>query len=113
MRTKLMLVLAALMTLPMQTALAQSTDRPGYGHGFWGGHWGGWFPGPVMMLILFAVVAVVVIWIVRQSGGNANRRPGDHNGSPGKTPLDILKERFAKGEIDKDEFEERRKVLGD
>ena len=60
MRTKLMLVLAALMTLPMQTALAQSTDRPAYGHGFWGGHWDGWFMGPVMMLILIAVVVVVV-----------------------------------------------------
>jgi putative membrane protein len=36
-----------------------------------------------------------------------------HHAPPGRTPIDILKERFARGEIDKDEFEERRRVLGD
>jgi putative membrane protein len=52
---------------------------------------------------------VVVVLLVRWLGG-----PG-HGGalhSPPRTaPLDILKERFAKGEIDKQEFEERRRVL--
>jgi putative membrane protein len=32
---------------------------------------------------------------------------------PTRTPLDILKERFAHGEIDKEEFEERRRILGE
>jgi putative membrane protein len=32
---------------------------------------------------------------------------------PGRTPLDILKERFARGEIDKEEYEERRRTLGE
>ena len=107
MRTTLMLALAAPMTLPVTTALAQSTERYAHGHGFWGGHWGGWFMGPAMML----VAVVVVLWIVRQSSGNANRHPDEQYGSTEKTPLDILKERFAKGEIDKGEFDERRKVL--
>ncbi len=33
--------------------------------------------------------------------------------TPGKTPLDILKERFACGGIGVEEFEERRRILGD
>ena len=63
------------------------------------------------MLLLFAgiviAVAVVIRWLV--VGGSRGADPSLrllHN-----TPLDILKERFARGEIDKDEFEERRKVL--
>ena len=36
-----------------------------------------------------------------------------HHAPPAQTPLDILRERFARGEIDKDEFEERRRVLSE
>ncbi len=65
--------------------------------------------GPIMMIVFIAVAVVVVVLLVRWLGG-----PG-HGGAlpspPGKTPLDILKERFAKGEIDKEEFEARRCVL--
>jgi putative membrane protein len=32
---------------------------------------------------------------------------------PGRSPLDILKERFARGEIDKEVLEKRRRVLGE
>ncbi len=77
--------------------------------GAWGG--GGRMFGPIMMIAFIAVAVVVVVLLVRWLGG-----PG-HGGAlhspPGKTPLDILKERFAKGEIDKEEFEEQRRVLGE
>ena len=49
----------------------------------------------------------LVRWLGGPGHGVALHHP------PGKTPLDILKERFAKGEIDKEEFEERRRVLGE
>ncbi len=93
----------AWMTVP---ALAQPYgDHPGA----WG--WGGMIFGPFMIIVFIAVVVVVVVLLVRWLGG-----PG-HGGAlhspPGKTSLDVLKERFAKGEIDKEEFEERRRVLGE
>ena len=51
-----------------------------------------------------AVVVLVVRWLGGMGAGPA-RQPGQ------KAPLDILEERFARGEIDKDEFEQRRDVL--
>ncbi len=63
----------------------------------WGMGWG-WIIG---LLILI----VVIFFIVRMVNQN-NQQQGS-----AKTPLDILKERYAKGEIDKEEFEERKKDL--
>jgi putative membrane protein len=92
-------------------AVAQQTQGPVYGPHFGNGVWFGWFFGPIMMIAFIAVVVVVIVLLVRWLGG-----PG-HGGAlhspPGRTPLDILKERFARGEIDKEEFEDRRRVLGE
>ncbi len=94
-----------LMTMP---AVAQTFgDHPHMGA--WG--WGGMILGPIMMIVFIAVAVVVVVLLVRWLGGPGHG--GALHGPPGKTPLDILKERFAKGEIDKEEFEDRRRVLGE
>ena len=63
------------------------------------------------MIVFVAVAAVVVILLVRWLGGPSHGSP--HHQPPTRAPLDILKERFARGEIDKEEFEERRRVLGE
>ncbi len=96
---------------PSELAWAQR-DPEFYGpHMMWGG-WYGMVLGPLMMIIVIAAIIVLVVLAVRWLGG------GGHGSSPhtqapaAKTPLDILEERFARGEIDKDEFEERRRVLG-
>ncbi len=95
----------ALMTAP---SVAQTYgDHPHIGD--WG--WGGTIFGLIMSIVFLAVAVAAVVLLVRWLGG-----PG-HGGAlhspPGKTPLDILEERFAKGEIDKEEFEEQRRVLGE
>lgn len=90
-------------------AQASDADRYAYGPGmmWWGGGWAMMF-GPLFMILFFVVlVAAVTRW---QWGPGA---VPPHHAPPGRTPLDILKERFARGEIDKNEFEERRRVLGD
>lgn len=94
---------------PMQ-AWAQQTGRT-YGH-MWDGGWHGWFFGPFMMILLVVLVVLGVLIAVRWSGGDTGRRDSS-GGTQERTPLDILKERFARGEIDKAEFEERRRALED
>jgi putative membrane protein len=99
------------LTFAPELAWAQR-DPEFYGpHMMWGG-WYGMFFGPLMMIIFIAAVVVLVILAVRWFGG-AGHGSGAHPRVPQKTPLDILKERFARGEIDKDEFEERRRLLAD
>jgi putative membrane protein len=83
-------------------------DRYAYGPHmmWWGGGWYGMIFGPLFMILVLAVVVATVMLLVRWAGGQG--QAPSH-----RTPLDILKERFARGEIDKDEFEERRRVIGE
>ena len=74
--------------------------------------WGfGMVFGPLFMILVLALVIAVAVLLVRWLAGPW--QGASHPVPPGRTPLDILRERFARGEIDKDEFEERRRVLGD
>jgi putative membrane protein len=76
----------------------------------WPGHWYGMFLGPIMMIFFLAAIVVLVVLGARWLGGSGL------GGTPGPSPnkaLDILNERFARGEIDKDEFEMRRRALSE
>ena len=90
------------------TALGQQ-NTPYYGPHMWGGGWHGWVFGPLMMIFMVVLVVGAVVLLVRWIGGGGHL--GTHSSPADRTPLDILKERFAKGEIDKEEYEERRRIL--
>lgn len=77
----------------------------------WGGGWYGMIFGPLFMLLVLAMVIAVVVILVRWLGGPWYGAQPPYQPPPSRAPLDILKERFARGEIDKEEFEERRRVL--
>ena len=96
----------------VEAAIAQGT-RDGMGPGMmgWGGGWYGMIFGPFFMILALAAAVALVVLLVRWLGGPWHGVQPPYSAPPGRTPLDILKERFARGEIDKDEFEERRRVL--
>ena len=60
------------------------------------------------ILILLAVVALVVLF-ARGNVGDGRSQGGEKRAPP--DAREILAERFARGEISEDEFEERRRVL--
>ena len=60
---------------------------------------GCWFEWVIGLIILFIIIGLV-IKVVNQKN-KLNR-------SVTKSPLDVLKERYAKGEISKEEFEEKK-----
>ena len=67
--------------------------------------------GSIMMILVVAAIVVLVVLAVRWL--SAHSHLGPPAGSSPPTPLDILKQRLAKGEIDVTEYEERRKALGE
>ncbi|MGO7674355.1 SHOCT domain-containing protein [Rhizobium ruizarguesonis] len=99
---------AALALLPsgMLAQTPADADRYAYGAHMMG--WYGMIFGPLFMVLLAVLIAAVVL-LVRWPVGSWPPPLTPQ----GRTPLDILKERFARGEIDKNEFEERRRVLGE
>ncbi len=69
--------------------------------------WGGWVLMSMVMVAFWAVLIVTVVMIVRSVSGD--RRPSGQ--APRHGAQDILDERFARGEIDADEYNARRAAL--
>ena len=89
-------------------ALAQRYDEvPGFWHPAWG--WGHMLFGGLMMIIFWGAIAVLIVLLARWLG--RSDAPDVATSSRHPTPLEILQERYARGEIDKPEFEERKRDL--
>lgn len=106
------LMFAGAFALAPVAALADNAGE-GFGHGGMMGGGGYMFYGPLMMILVIAAVVAIVVLMVRWIGGTGHMARGGQSTPAGKSPQDILKERYARGEMTTKEFEERRKVLGD
>lgn len=71
---------------------------------FW---WGPMWVFPMVMPIVMIVVLVLCLYFIFSRG----RPPGEHPPVREETPLEILKKRYAKGEVTKEEFEQMKKDI--
>jgi len=94
---------SAAILMPASSAFAHWGDDGYYMHhmGFGGGIFGSF-----VMLLIFGLIIVAVVWVIR-GVANSSVESSTHSRA-----LEILNERYAKGEIDKSEFEERKQALG-
>jgi putative membrane protein len=88
-------------TLTPSTAEATAT-APGVMH--WGYGMMGWF-GPIFMLVFWVLIIIAAVYIIKWIAGLSQ----SETFKTSEAPLDILKKRYAKGEITKAEFEEMKK----
>ncbi len=66
--------------------------------------------GGLIMLLFWVLVIGAAIWLIATvaRGGQATFTPH----APVQTPLEVLKVRYAKGEITKEQFDQMRQDLG-
>ncbi|HUU40383.1 MAG TPA: SHOCT domain-containing protein [Desulfatiglandales bacterium] len=82
-----------------------------WGHGPGMMHWGygmGWV-GTVIMAAFWIAVILGIIFLIRWL--TISIRAGSHGSTAEDSALEILKKRYARGEIDKQEFDEKKKDL--
>lgn len=67
---------------------------------FMGGMWFGW----IFWIVILGLIIYLIVRLTNQRGGSSNYRENE-------TPLEILKNRYARGDISKEEFENMKKDL--
>jgi putative membrane protein len=113
-------MVAGILYTTATAAMAQVGEIPErfgqYNHGhdmMWGSNqWGGFgmVLGPIFMILIVVGIVAAIIYLLRLFGaaGAATSSHAAHDRA-----LALLKERYAKGEIDSTEFAERKKLLAD
>ncbi len=98
----LALLALALVLIPMEGKAQMGPWMMGHGYGM------GWF-GPILMIAFWIAVIVGIVFLIRWLAFST--RAGGPKAHPEDSALEILKKRYARGEINKEEFEEKKKDL--
>jgi len=68
--------------------------------------WGGWIVMVAMMAVFWGAVAWVIVTLIRQNGARSQPQA-----TSAPDAMRLLDDRFARGEIDEDDYKRRRDVL--
>jgi uncharacterized membrane protein len=121
--TSLLVLVAFVLPRLAKSAAEQNSPYTGPWPG-WHAHWPAfWWVCPLMMLFMF-VFFVLVFLVLRRDRGDwrppwrwmceqpeKRRTQEGHLSETPESALDILNKRFARGEIDRDEYEEKKTVI--
>ncbi|BAU49669.1 electron transporter RnfE [Sulfurifustis variabilis] len=72
------------------------------------GPMGGWDGGLALLLLFLGLIVLAVVLLVRRLGGGTGRGGTIREG---RSALRILEERYARGEVERQEFERKRRDL--
>ncbi|WP_206607908.1 SHOCT domain-containing protein [Ferruginivarius sediminum] len=107
--------LVAAMTAILATAMPAAAQQPGYYGRGWNDHMmGWWFPfGGILMFLAVAAVIVVAVLVIRYLWNVGHNHGAGQSGSAAsrREALDILDTRYARGEIDREEYLRRKQDL--
>ena len=78
----------------------------GGGHMYGYGHMMNSWSGAIIMGLVVLIVIVILVYVLVRASGTGTFGPTLH-----ETPLEILKKRYARGEISKEQFEDMKKDL--
>ncbi len=78
--------------------------------GGFGGYGGAWFM-PIIMIVVLGLIIWGIVAVVRRAGWAGSGGCCGSSYMTSNSALDILKRRYASGEIGKEEFEEKKKAL--
>ena len=116
MKTKLSALLTLAIFHPLLAFAQQSEQSPGPWNWpgpwhMWSGGWGFWWVFPLIMVFVIIACIAMLLLGYRAGVGVPHWGPGRSSGDPSYSALQILNERFAKGEIQKQEYEEKRNAI--
>ncbi len=72
---------------------------------YWGWGFGWWFGGMIMMVIFGVLVVIGIVVLIKLL---LSQSPGERSS---QSALEILRKRYARGEITKEEFENMKKDI--